>query len=352
MMENSMQFVEMSNEQRRIFVDVVQLHDAFLDAFRKNRSYRGGMHWKKAKGKQYLFRSLDRQGYGKSLGPRTIRTETIHTEFHSNKKELKDKLVGLQARLKEQARFCKAARIARVPKLVTAVLRLLEQDKLLGRNLQVIGTNALFAYEAAAGVFFDSGLISTQDMDVLWDVRSRLRFSTNDQDQKAVTGLMDILRKADRSFDLIGEKSFRAVNRSGYMVDLVKPEPKSVLTNEKRRMGNGRDLEAAEIRNLQWLVASPKFTHVVIGEDGFPATMVTPDPRAFALHKLWLSRQDEREPIKRKRDHAQALAICRLVLHYFPNLKFEPVELRMFPKAIVTEMKNKIKGSDLPPGYI
>lgn len=351
-MENPLQFAEMSNEQRRIFVDVVQLHDAFLDAFRKNQSYRGGMHWKKAKGKQYLFRSLDRHGYGKSLGPRTIRTEAVYAEFHSNKKELKDKLLGLQARLKEQARFCKAARIARVPKLVTAVLRLLEQDKLLGRNLQVIGTNALFAYEAAAGVFFDSALISTRDMDVLWDVRSRLRFSTNVQGQEAAKGLMDILRKADRSFDLIGEKSFRAVNRSGYMVDLVKPESKSILIKGKRLMGDDGDLEAAEIRNLQRLIASPKFTHVVVGEDGFPATMVAPDPRAFALHKLWLSQQDDREPIKRKRDRAQALAIYRLVLHYFPNLKFEPVELRMFPRAIVTELKREIKESDLPLGYI
>ncbi len=350
MMENPMQFMEMSNEQRRIFVDAGQLHDAFLDVFMKSRSYRGGMHWKQAKGKQYLFRSLDRYGYGKSLGPRSASTEAIHAEFHSKKKELREKLLHLQTRMKEQARFCKAARIARVPRLVTAILRLFEQDKLLGRNLQVIGTNALFAYEAAAGVFFDSDLMSTRDMDILWDVRSRLRFFT--ADPAAAKGLMDILRKADRSFDMIGEKGFRAVNRAGYMVDLVKPEPKSIHTKEKRRMGDDKDLEAAEIRNLQWLVSSPKFVHVVVGEDGFPATMVAPDPRSFSLHKLWLSRQNDREPIKRKRDFAQARAVFRLVQLYLPNLKFDPSELRMFPKAIVTEVKNEIESSDLPPGYV
>lgn len=344
-----MQLVEMTHNQRRIFIDAVQLHEALTDTYAKSRSYRGGMHWKQSKGKQYLFRSLDRRGYGKSLGPRSVQTDKIYTDFHNTKKDLKERLSHLQTRLKEQARFCKAARIGRVPKLVTAILRLLEQHKLLGPNLEVIGTNALFAYEATAGVFFDTGLTATQDMDILWDVRSRLRFFNSDQTD--IGGLIDILRKADRSFELINEQSFRAVNRSGYMVDLVKPEPKSVQKKEKRRMGNTEDLTAAEIRNLHWLVASPKFTHTVIGEDGYPATMTVPDPRSFALHKLWLSRQAGREPLKRKRDRAQALVVCKLVLQYLPDLRFNPKELRMFPKSVIMETTSEMESSNLPPGY-
>jgi hypothetical protein len=349
MMEKSTQLIEMSNEQRRIFIDAGQLHEALMDALVKSRSYRGGMHWKQVKGNEYLFRSLDRRGYGKSLGPRSAQTEAIHTEFHNHKKQLTDKLRHLQEKLKEQARFCKAARIARVPKLVTAILRLLEQHGLLGHNLQVIGTNALYAYEASAGVFFERGLTATQDMDVLWDVRSRLRLSA--ADPVDAIGLMGILHKADRSFALLGKRSFRAVNRSGYMVDLVKPEPKSAIIKEKRQLGKGEDLVAAEIRNLHWLAAAPKFAQVVIGQDGYPANMVAPDPRAFALHKLWLSRQPDREPVKRQRDHAQSLAVCKLVLLHLPNLQFDPRELRMFPKAVITEAKAEIDSPGLPPGY-
>ncbi|MEA3232327.1 MAG: hypothetical protein U9Q05_11300, partial [Thermodesulfobacteriota bacterium] len=77
---------EMNDDQRRIYIDTAQLHEAYVGAFIKSRVYRGGMHWKKAKGKEYLFRSLDRYGYGKSLGPRSKETESIYTEFHSNKK--------------------------------------------------------------------------------------------------------------------------------------------------------------------------------------------------------------------------------------------------------------------------
>ena len=270
------------------------------------------MHWKKVKGRDYLFRSRDRFGYGKSLGLRSPETELVYREFHENKTHFQQNLREVQGRLKEHARFCKAARIARVPRIVGSILRLLDTQKLLGSNLQVVGTNALYAYEAAGGVFFDSGLMATQDMDILWDVRSRLQLHADQRiDGK---GLLSILQQADPSFELIRKRSFRAVNRKGYMVDLLKPEPKPVHRLEKRRMGANGDMEAAEMRNLQWLVSSPKFTQDVIGDDGYPATMVAPDPRAFALHKLWLSRQADREPIKRKRDRDQAIAVCRLVL--------------------------------------
>ena len=276
-----MEFTEMSNEQRRIFIDAAQLHESYMDAFQKARSYRGGMHWKKAKGKEYLFRSLDRFGHGKSLGPRSSETEGIYESFHENKRRLKEKLGSLKMKLAEHARLCKAIRIARVPAVATAILRLMEQRKLLGHGLQVIGTNAIYAYEASAGVFFEREITATRDLDVLWDVSSRLRlYASEDMDS---AGLVDILKKADRSFDLVSESSFRAVNKTGYMVGLVKPEPKSVATKEKRRIGGPNDLAVDQIRNLQWLVSSPKFSRIVIGEDGFPAKIVSPDPRSFAL---------------------------------------------------------------------
>ena len=348
-MEKRLPWFEMTSDQRRIYIDSDQLYRVYLDASNKNRSYRGGMHWKKIKDRQYLFRSTDRRGYGKSLGLRSPETEAIFRDFHENKKRLKESIHELQNHLRDQARFCKAARIARVPRVVGSILRLLEAKKLLVSNVQVIGTNALYAYEASAGIFFESGLMATQDVDILWDVRSGLQLHAGGNDEPG--GLLAILQQADRTFELVRKRSFRAVNRKGYMVDLLKPEPRPAHSLEKRRMGARGDLVAAEIRNLQWLIASPKLTQCVIGDDGFPAVMVVPDPRAFALHKLWLSRQTDREPIKRRRDKEQALAVCMLVLHYLPHLQFAPDELRMFPKSAVTAAAEAIKASELPPGY-
>ena len=237
-----------------------------------------------------------------------------------------------------------------MPRIVTATLRRLEQHQLLGRNLQIVGTNALYAYEARAGVFLERGLLATQDMDVLWDIRPKLRlFAIDDVDNK---GLIDILQKADRTFDLLSKKSFRAVNQAGYMVDLIKPEPKSILETENRQVGSGDDLMAAEFKNLQWLISAPKFDQVVVGEDGFPANMVVPDPRAFAVHKLWLSRQIDREAVKKKRDRSQALAVCKLILQYMPEFEIKKEELRMFPEAIIADAMQVIESTDLPPGYV
>jgi len=336
-------FKEMTDNQRRVFIDTIQLHEAFAATFNKNRSYRGGMHWKKSKGREYLFRSRDRFGYGKSLGLRSPENEEILAKFQQGKQREKARLLELKVRLKEQSRFCKAALIQRVPRIVCSILRLLDQQNILGRNVMVIGTNAMYAYEAAAGVFFDSSTMATKDMDILWDIRPKLILAVDkDMDH---TGLLGIIQKADRSFEPISQGGFRAVNRDGYMVDLIKSEPKQLHIKETRRMGGVDDLEAAEIRNLQWLISSPKFSQVVIGQDGYPALLVAPDLRAFALHKLWLSEQVDREPVKKRRDYDQGLAVAELVIQYLPQYRFNTSELRMFPRNLVQKAKKMISGT-------
>jgi len=56
-------------------------------------------------------------------------------------------------------------------------------------------------------------------------------------------------------------------------------------------MGGSDELRAAKIKHLHCLFSSPKLHQIVIGEDGFPVAISVPDPRAFSLHKLWLSKQ-------------------------------------------------------------
>lgn len=133
-----------------------------------------------------------------------------------------------------------------------------------------IGTHALFAYEARAGIFSDRPLLATEDLDLLWDTRLRLKLIGDDRMRRE--GLMRILKKADPSFEPLRKRSFRAANRNGFMVDLIKAAPRRILSRDPKRWGDGRDPEAAEIRNLQWLIAAPKFDQVAIGEDGFPVS--------------------------------------------------------------------------------
>ena len=101
------------------------------------------------------------------------------------------------------------------------------------------------------------------------------------------------------------------------MVDLIKP-PVGKLS----KIGNGRDLVATAIQGLEWLGAAPKMSQIVIAEDGLPVRFVVPDPRVFALHKLWLSLQPARSPLKRKRDFRQGGAVGQIAIQYL-NMSFE-----------------------------
>ncbi|MBW2296523.1 MAG: nucleotidyltransferase domain-containing protein [Deltaproteobacteria bacterium] len=335
-----MKFKEFSDNQRRVYIDSIQLYDAYMDAYQKSRAYRGGMHWKKAKGREYLFRTLDRYGNGKSLGVRSEETEKTYQAFHRAKKEIQGRLGSLKDRMREQARFCKAAMIQRVPKVVSSILRVLDEQKVLGQSVTVVGTNIMYAFEAAAGVFFERSILATQDMDLMWDTRPKLALV---MDKGLMPGgMISLLKKADRSFERMRRSKFRAVNKDGYMVDLIKSMPKDIRMNEKQRMGDPGDLEAAEIRNLQWLVSSPKFSQVVIGEDGYPSLMTGPDPRAFALHKIWLSRQKDRNPLKKNRDLKQGLAIAQILINYLPQYAFNKSEMRMFPAHVRDEARKLI----------
>ena len=118
---------------------------------------------------------------------------------------------SLRNRLDEQSRFCKAALIQRVPRTVCKILKILILNNLLGRNILIIGTNAMYAYEAASGVFLESPMLATQDMDLLWDIRPKLTLYTDHKIDQ--TGLINLLRKADRSFEPITPRSYRAVGQ-------------------------------------------------------------------------------------------------------------------------------------------
>jgi hypothetical protein len=330
-MESRYTFKEFSLSQRRTYDQAVQVYQAYLETSKQCRPFRGGMHWKRIKGREYLYQYRDRHGHGKSLGPRSEETERLFAEFARIRLDLKERLRSQGRQLAEQARFCRAALVQRVPVMVTRILRQLEQHDLLGSHLMVMDTNAIFAYEFAAGVFLDC----PKDLDMLAPSRSRLTLATDLEMPGA--HLLGLLRRGDRSFQLLPGNGFRAVNRQGYLVAVLNPGKPRPGRKNPRTAGEAGDQGPAESGDLQSLASSPKFSQVVLGRDGSPATMVVPDPRAFALHKLWLSEQDDRQDFQKLRDRSQAWAVADLTLRYLPQYHFFSANLRKFPEALVRE---------------
>lgn len=328
-----MAFSELSPNQLRVAIDARQTYEAYRDAHRHARQYAGGLTWKSVNGTDYLIKVINRTGGNKSLGPRSPETERIYAEFVSGKIRAKEREAGLERAVGEFAGMSRQLGINRVPAIVAAALRKLDNFGLLGKNLVVIGTNALYGYEAVAGVHFDSGLLATTDMDFLWDARTTLKLAMLDEDV-AEAGVLAILRKIDKTFDSVHHSQFRAVNKDGFYVDLVKQIPNPPWKKSEPRRLAAKDLTPAELPNIKWLLASEKFSSIVIGQDGQPAPMVAPDPRAFAVYKQWLSTQSDREPDKQRRDRLQALAVVELLQAKFPHLPLDDNAQRMFPKAV------------------
>jgi hypothetical protein len=324
-----MEFAELDLEQRRRLVDVRQLYEAWRAANAELRhSYRGTMHWRRRAGGEYLYHVVGKAEH--SLGPRSAETEQLKADHDSHRDRLRGRIDTLDGRMREMARVNRAMNLGRVPKLAARILRRLDAAGLLGRHLFVVGTHAMFAYEAAAGVLFESSLTETTDIDLLRDVRRRLSFALVDVRAEGILGL---LKKVDRTF-AVQRNNFRAVNDEGYYVDLIRPLAKDEILPVEAKIGPARDdLEAVGLAGLQWLINTPKFEQIVVGDDGLPLWMSCVDPRAFALHKYWISQRSDREPLKRRRDVVQARAVASVSVQYL-QLDFGAKELSAFPAAL------------------
>jgi len=333
-------FKELNNDQRREKVNTDQRFEAWREARRRASGYRGSLVWHEAKGEEYLTRSYyDSAGVRRQKveGKRAPETEKLRADWHAAREEAQAREKQIREVLDRQSAVNRALRLGRVPLVGARIVRALDAADLLGNGIRVVGTNAIYAYEAAAGVMVDAGITSTQDIDLLMDARRALRIVADGEVSDGA--LIGLLRKTDRSFERT-RQSFRAINREGYLVDLIKPQRNPPWLQEREKIGGGDDeLIAAPVNGLAWLESAPAFEAIAVDEKGAPLRIVATDPRVFAAHKLWLSKQPDRDPTKRRRDQAQAETVAQLVVRYLTHLPYESNELRMIPRVVFDDAK-------------
>lgn len=331
-----MKFQELNNDQRREVVNSQQRFQALRDAKEAYDAYRGSLTWVESKGHEYLVRSYyDKAGLRKqsSLGARSSETEKMKADFESKRAAAQDRLKSLRDTMARQSAVNRVLGLGRVPLIGARIIRALDGFGMLGSGIRILGTNAIYCYEASSGVRIDPGLATTEDMDLLFDARAALTFVADDDVSES--SLLKILQRVDTSFER-AKQTFRAVNKDGYLVDLIKPTPSPPWKKAPDKIGSDpEDLTAVQIEGLDWLQNSPAFEAIAIDEKGEPVRIVAPDPRVWAAHKLWLSRRADREPLKRQRDAAQAEAVGALVADYLTHLPFDEEQLRMLPKDVV-----------------
>jgi len=324
-----MPFPELSNEQRRQLIDAQQAFSAWRPAASELARI-GTLRSQASKGKRYMYEVHG--NVRKSLGRETPALLKKKAQHDGRRDALKSTVKTLERRLSEMAPVNRALGLGRMPTIAARILRALDGEGLLGRHIIVVGTNALYAYETATGTILPREHVATTDADLLWDTEESLLLAATGVRRD---GIMGILRRVDHSF--VADYGFNATNADGYVVDLLCPDTDALLS-----IGEGADLVATPMPGVEWLLAAPRLEQIIIGEDGRPLLIVVPEPRTFALHKLWVSELDSRNPLKRPRDASHARVVAELVRVYLRK-PFSAKDMPWLPKELRPKIK-QLKG--------
>ena len=182
----------------------------------------------------------------------------------------------------------------------------------------MVGTHALYAYEATAGVFFNDAAVATRDIDLLWNVRNHLAFAT--ALTRVDSSMLGALKKVDPTFRIRNSQKYTAVNKDGFEVDIIRRPKQDKDPHPVKLSEADDDFWVAQAPRAHLLQDSPSFSAVIVATDGTMARMNTLNPASFIQFKEWLSTLPERDALKRRRDSLQARAVEYVVKEYLPHL--------------------------------
>ncbi|MEJ8856632.1 GSU2403 family nucleotidyltransferase fold protein [Variovorax robiniae] len=298
-----MNYIPLSDNAARQAIDSSTIFGEFSRVQAQARQYVGGMYWKQQGEYEYLVKTqLDNRQ--QRIGPRSPDTEKIYADFSSRKQAIEGRLSSLKDALKEAERLNKALKVGRVPAIVISILQALEAAE-LGEHFTVVGTHALYAYESAAGVRIAQGALATQDVDLLWDARRRVRFIADMA--RLETSVLCVLQRADPTFQRKEDQNETAISASGFEVDFLRRQPEGDDPHPFRFSDDEGDLWPVQAIRASTLTSAPRFEHIVISVTGRMAMMRTIAPEAFVEFKRWMADKAKQRPeVKRRRDRRQA----------------------------------------------
>ena len=310
-----------SDEQSRLLVNLRQRYEVWMAAEQELAAMPYDLRRKTVSGSIYLYEIRDRSGNGKSLGPMNESRQVRFQEYHERKDALQAQIKGLRPALAESAALYRALRLPMLSSEAGPILRECDRRHLLGSHLMVVGTNAIAAYMIEA-----NGTIAlpdeTEDFDLAWVAE------TPDDAERRV---WDMLKAVDPTFTINSERDFQARNAKAYEVELL------VAPSRANTLGAKDQPRPVPLPEQEWLLLGRPVDQVIGCRDGSPARIVAPDPRWFALHKLWMSAQAKRNPLKRPKDRKQGFALLDAVTAAMPHYPLDdaleaslPDELRPY----------------------
>lgn len=315
-----MNFQPFSDEQARVIVNLDQAYQVWMEALRTLNDMPYNMRIKEISGREYLYEVTDRRGAMKSKGPLDPNKKAEFDQYKAEKVELKDRLARSKETLKEQASLYRALRLPLLPTEAGKILREADRLRFLGEQAMVVGTNALIAYALEANGFIRDAPDATLDFD--------MALTRVDPDEDRPT-LWKVLKEADMTYSVNTERPFQARNAKAYEVEILSAPSRigGQIAQDRPR--------PIPLPEQEWLLNGRRIDRVAGVRDGEAARIVVPDPRWFALQKLWLAEKRERNPQKKDKDRKQGIAVLDAV---WLNMKHYPLG-----DAFYEELPNALK---------
>jgi hypothetical protein len=324
----------LNDDRLRALANAAQLYESWKEVVVPLSGLPGGMYWRVINSREYLYQYV--QGPAgqrqKSLGPRSARTEHAIAQFKATKADLEERRAGIEARIAELAPVWRALRLPAIDRVAGRILRALDQADLIGRSVLVVGTYALKAYEVESASDFAAGMDATEDLDFTLVVRGA------EPSVDAVRGLLLSLKQVDESFIVSPSAARTVVNKHGYKVDLLTgtlaaPRPSPALP-----------WKPEPLEGQEWLLRGKPVHAVLVDYDGWPVAMSAPDPRYFALHKLWLSQRAGRPAPKRVKDERQGRALSETIRRHMPHYPIDDA----FAADLPDPLRAALREADAP----
>lgn len=293
-----------SDEQMRVLVNLRQQYEVWMEAEQALARMPYNLVRKEVNGHAYLYEVKDRANNARSLGPWSDAQQARFEAYKRTKAELQARRESSRKQLDESCRLYRALRLPLLASAAGAILREADRRGLLGDRLIVVGTNAMPAYYVEAAAVIHDIPDETMDCDLAW---------TGTALEEGTQPIWDLLKSVDATFTINTERSFQARNAKAYEVEILAAPS---------RIGNifrtDRPMPVA-LPEQEWLLNGRPVDQVVVCRDGTPARIVAPDPRWFALQKLWMADQAKRDRLKRPKDRRQGLALLDAVREAMPH---------------------------------
>ena len=314
--------IELTADEDRLLVELDQLYQVWREAAQKG--LQGRYRWRRSNDTDYLYLMFPGSDRGASQGPRSEHTEALYEEHHAAEEQAR----AVWTRLLVKGRMLKSARVPMVTAAAGEALRALDLAGLLGDCVRVVGSMALPAYELAAGVKLDPALHATEDMDLTWVLSPQELQAGN----RPPAQLLEALKRTDDTWTVNSERPFQLRNRQGEILDVLLAP--SLVEGYPRR----ERVRPATLESQDWLLGGMPLERVVIDLSGKPVRVVSPDPRLFALHKLYMAADPEvkanRKREKSAKDERQGQALMELITQRMPEYPLDEAFAQGLPAPL------------------